>query len=136
MFAPNDRLSIQSRGSGIIHSELDQHGHVVTLKRHRLESHLEQMDALLNGQSGNATAKLIQHALLALTASVLGAGRIQVKHPQGVCQPCIHFIKHESVLNILDVILVSPLAHDNENTRALEESQSHCCTEKARIGLC
>ena len=46
------------------------------LRQHCLESHLEQMDALLNGQAGNATAKLIQHALLVLTASVLDAGCI------------------------------------------------------------
>lgn len=41
-----------------------------------MESHLEQMNALLNGQAGNAIAKLIQHALLVLAANVLGAGCI------------------------------------------------------------
>ncbi len=75
-FAPSDRLPIHGKGSGIFYSELDQHGLVVMLRWRCLESHLEQMDALLNGQAGNATAKLIQHALLVLTASILGAGCI------------------------------------------------------------
>ncbi len=72
--APSDRLAIHSRGSNSLHADLDQYGFVVMLRRHWLESDLEQTDALLNGQAGNATAKLIQHALLVLTASVLGAG--------------------------------------------------------------